>query len=623
MNELTSAKTGFHQLTGTIPRPNQTATRSYRTQPTRRPDRQSKPKPAISKPISTTPVSGNAQTAFGIGNLRYIRKDTLKVIPLGGLGEIGKNMMVYEYGDDIIVVDMGIMFPEAEMLGIDYIIPDISYLVNKKASIKGVIFTHGHEDHIGSAPYLLPKLGQLPIYATKLTAGLLEAKLAEFEIKPEITLIKAGDKIKIGVFEIEFIPFAHTIPDDVALAIDTPVGKILHITDFKLDPSQDASRGLYGKLAALGKEGVKLLLLDSTNVERKGASTSESVVTETIGSIFHNAKGRIIVTSFASSIDRIQGVIDNAVRTRRKVAISGRSMEKTINIAMNLGYLRVPDNLIVDIRRIYQLPDNELVILATGSQGEEFSALVRMASGEHRHVKIKRGDTVVMSASAIPGNERMISNTVNNLFREGADVYYGTERPLHASGHAKREDLMLVIGIVKPDYFLPIHGEYRHLVLHARLAQQLGLPEDHTLVAEDGQVVEIDQSKAQILPTRVPAGYVLVDGLGVGDVGNIVLRDRQAMAKDGIFVVILTVDHRTGKILTSPDIISRGFVYMRAQEDLIQEARNEVKKMFARHNERYPLQWDYVKKMIREEMGELLFKKTERRPMVIPVVIEI
>lgn len=595
---------------------------AYRVQSVR--SSQSRPRPAIAKPISTTPIkSPQSHQPNGLGTMKYVRKDTLKVIPLGGLGEIGKNMMVYEYGDDILIVDMGIMFPEAEMLGIDYIIPDISYLLDKKDKIRGVVFTHGHEDHIGSVPYLLPKLGSVPMYATKLTAGLLEAKLAEFELKPAITLIKAGDRIKIGVFDIELIPFAHTIPDDVALAINTPVGKILHITDFKLEPSQDSSRGLYAKLAELGKEGVKLLLLDSTNVERKGSSTPESVVTETMGSIFHQAKGRIIVTSFASSIDRIQGVVDNSVRTRRKIAISGRSMEKTINIAMNLGYLRVPDNLIVDLRRINNLPDNEIVILATGSQGEEFSALVRMASGEHRHVKIKKGDTVVISASAIPGNERMVSNTINNLFREGADVYYGTERPLHASGHAKREDLMLVLGIVKPDYFLPIHGEYRHLVLHARLAQSLGLPEDHTLVAEDGQVVEIDEKSAHLLPTRVPAGYVLVDGLGVGDVGNIVLRDRQAMAKDGIFVVILTVDHRTGKILTSPDIISRGFVYMRAQEDLIMEARNEVKRMFARHNERYPLQWDYVRKMIREEMGELLFKKTERRPMVIPVIIEI
>lgn len=595
---------------------------AYRAQSVR--PSHSKPRPAISKPISTTPInSPQSYQPNGLGTMKHVRKDTLKVIPLGGLGEIGKNMMVYEYGDDILIVDMGIMFPEAEMLGIDYIIPDISYLLDKKDKIRGVVFTHGHEDHIGSVPYLLPKLGPVPLYATKLTAGLLEAKLAEFELKPAITLIKAGDRIKVGVFDIELIPFAHTIPDDVALAIETPVGKILHITDFKLEPTQDSSRGLYAKLAELGKAGVKLLLLDSTNVERKGSSTPESVVTETMGSIFHQAKGRIIVTSFASSIDRIQGVVDNSARTRRKIAISGRSMEKTINIAMNLGYLRVPDNLIVDLRRINNLPDNEIVILATGSQGEEFSALVRMASGEHRHVKIKKGDTVVISASAIPGNERMVSNTINNLFREGADVYYGTERPLHASGHAKREDLMLVLGIVKPDYFLPIHGEYRHLVLHARLAQSLGLPEDHTLVAEDGQVVEIDEKSAHLLPTRVPAGYVLVDGLGVGDVGNIVLRDRQAMAKDGIFVVILTVDHRTGKILTSPDIISRGFVYMRAQEDLIMEARNEVKRMFARHNERYPLQWDYVRKMIREEMGELLFKKTERRPMVIPVIIEI
>lgn len=546
----------------------------------------------------------------------------LRVIPLGGLGEIGKNMMIYEYERDIIIVDMGIMFPYADMLGIDYIIPDVTYLVERKDRIRGIVFTHGHEDHIGSVPFLLPKL-PIPMYCTKLTAALIEAKLQENGIKPDIRIVQPGDVLQLGVFKVEFIPFVHTIPDEVAILLTTPVGKVLHITDFKLDHTDPAARDLYAKLQALGREGIKLLLLDSTNVERSGAGTSERVVTETIGSIFYKAKGRIIVTSFASSIERLQGVVDNAVRFRRKVALSGRSMEKTVNIAMKLGYMRVPDGTLVDVRRISNLPDNEIAILSTGSQGEEYSAMVRMASGEHRHIQIKKGDTIVISASAIPGNERSVANTIDNLFRLGADVHYGSEQPIHASGHAKKEDLQLVLAMVQPEYFLPIHGEYRHLVKHAELAQSLGMESDHTFVMEDGAVLEIAEKETKITDETVPAGHVLVDGLGVGDVGQIVLRDRQAMAKDGIFVVIMTVDHKTGKLLSSPDIISRGFVYMRTSESLIADARGEVKKLFARHTERNPMAWDYLKHAIRDELGEFLWEHTQRRPMVIPVVVEV
>jgi len=547
----------------------------------------------------------------------------LRLIPLGGNGEIGKNMMVYEYGDDIIIVDCGIMFPRGEMLGIDFIIPNISYLEDRKNKIRGIVFTHGHEDHIGGIPYIWRKL-QAPIYATKLTAGFIEAKMKEFEETPQIRVVKAGDKIQLGVFKIEFIPFSHTFLDDVGLAIDTPEGLVLHIADFKLDPSKLESQKVISKLADLSKHPVKCLLLESTNVEYKGTPVSESIVHDTIASIFRRAKGRIIVTSFASSLDRIQGVLNSAFRSHKKVAVAGRSMDKAINIAMNLGYLKVPRNTVVDVRRISGVPDRDLIILCTGSQGEEYSALVRMAAGEHRQVHIKKGDTVVISASAIPGNERTISDTVNNLFKLGADVFYGSEaQRIHASGHAKRDELKLVISTVKPEYFFPIHGEYRHLVLHTRLAQELGMPEDHTFVMEDGQIFEIQGGKAHISQERADASYVLVDGLGVGDVGNIVLRDRQAMAKDGIFVVILTIDHETGKIITSPDIISRGFIYMRQREDLVFKARQEVKKMFARHNEKYPANWDYIKKALRQEMGEFLYAETERRPMVIPVIIEV
>lgn len=547
----------------------------------------------------------------------------LRMIPLGGNGEIGKNMLVYEYGDDIIIVDCGIMFPRGEMLGIDFVIPNISYLEERKDKIRGIIFTHGHEDHIGGIPFIWPKI-QSTIYATKLTAGFIEAKMKESELNPQIRVVKAGDKIQLGVFKIEFIPFSHTFLDDVGLAINTPEGLIVHIADFKLDPQKGESQKVISKLAELSQVGVKTLLLESTNIEYKGTPVSESVVHGTISSIFRNAKGRLIVTSFASSLARIQGVLNSAARFRKKVAISGRSMEKAINIAMNLGYLKVPRNVLVDIRKINNIPDNQLIILCTGSQGEEYSALVRMSTGEHRQVKIKKGDTVVISASAIPGNERTISDTVNNLFKEGADVFYGSEaQGIHASGHAKRDELKLVISTVKPEYFIPIHGEYRHMVLHTRLAQSLGVKEENTFVVEDGHIFEIQKGRARIAQERADASYVLVDGLGVGDVGNIVLRDRQAMAKDGIFVAILTIDHETGKIVTSPDIISRGFIYMREREDLVYKARQEVKKMFARHNEKYPANWDYIKKAIRQEMGEFLYTETERRPMIIPVIIEV
>jgi len=547
----------------------------------------------------------------------------LKIIPLGGNGEIGKNMQIYEYGDDIILVDCGVMFPRAEMLGIDLIIPNVAYLEERKEKIRGIVFTHGHMDHIGAIAYLWPKL-QCPIYATKLTAGFIESQMEEAELKPQIRLIKPGDKIQLGVFKIEFIPFSHSFLDDVGMAIDTPEGLIIHIADFKLDPSKLESQKILGKLGEFADRGVKLLLLESTNVEVKSNPIAESVVHDTIANIFSKAKGRMIVTSFASALDRIQGVVNSAHKYHRKIAIAGRSMEKAINIAMNLGYLKVPRGILVDVRRLESIPDNQLVILCTGSQGEEYSALVRMSSGEHKQVRIKKGDTVVISASAIPGNERSYSDTVNNLYRLGANVFYGSERErIHSSGHAKREELKLVIANVKPEYFLPIHGEYRHLVLHSRLAQELGIAEDHTFTIENGQVIEIQNKIAKIASYKVDASYVLVDGLGVGDVGNIVLRDRQAMSKDGIFVVILTVDHETGKIITSPDIISRGFIYMREREDLVFKARQEIKKMFQKHNEKYPANWDFIKKAMRQELGEFLYTETERRPMVIPVIIEV
>jgi len=557
--------------------------------------------------------------------LRPAKPDTLRVIPLGGLGEYGKNMMAFEYDKDIIVVDCGIMFPEEEMLGVDFVIPDSRFLEENKNRILGMIFTHGHEDHVGGVPYILPRLGNVPLYGSPLTMGLLGVKFNEFGIRgAKINVVNGGQEIKLGPFTVEFIHVTHSIPDSFILAITTPAGLLVFATDWKFDHTPISGQPTdVAKLAELSKRGVKCLFSDSSNVEVPGYTISEQVVSEAFDKVFKNAPGRVIITSFASLINRIQQVINAAAHYHRKIAISGRSMEENVKMAMELGYLKVPQGILVDVRRISHIPDGEIAILCTGSQGEQYSALSRMASGEHRQIKIKPGDTVVISASPIPGNEQSISDVVNNLYREGAQVVMGKEVDVHVSGHASQEELKMMIGILKPEYFIPIHGEYRQLYRHARLAQDLGIEGRKIFVVENGQVVEFDKEGGRITRERVPAGYVLVDGLGIGDVGNIVLRDRQAMAKEGVFVVILTIDHSTGKILTSPDIISRGFVYMRAAEDLIFKARQEVKNIFARHNEKYPMNWDFVKKAIREEMGAFLFNHTQRRPMVIPVIIEV
>jgi ribonuclease J len=547
----------------------------------------------------------------------------LRIIPLGGLGEIGKNMMAYEFGRDIIVVDCGVMFPEERMLGVDIVLPDVRYLEERKDRIRGIVITHGHEDHIGGLPFLWPKLGA-PIFGSPLSAGFIEVKFQEYGIKTKVNVVNPGDKIRLGSFTVEFFHLTHSIPGAMGLSIDTPVGLIVHVTDFKFDhtPINDRPADV-GKIAAIGRRGVLCLMSESTNIEIPGTSPSEATITGAIDDIFKKARGRIIFASFASMINRIQQVMDLAHTYHRRVAISGRTMEKNIDIAMKLGYLKVPQGILTDIRQINRLPDDNIVILSTGSQGEEYSALVRMASGEHRQIKIKKGDTVLISASEIPGNESAIHETIDNLYRQGATVVAGKEFDVHVSGHGNRDDLKRMIELIKPKYFIPIHGEYRMLVKHAQLAQELGIPEQQTIVVDNGEVVEFDQRGGRKVGARVPAGYILVDGTGIGDVGNIVLRDRQAMAKEGIFVVIVTVENKTGKMITSPDIISRGFVYMRASEDLIFKARQEIKKVFTRHNQRRPINWDFLKKSIRDELGEFLFKETQRRPMIIPVVIQV
>lgn len=555
------------------------------------------------------------------------KQKQLKIIPLGGLGEIGKNMMIYEYGSDIIVVDCGIMFPQEEMLGIDFVIPDIRYLEENKKRIKAIIITHGHEDHIGALSYLWPRLNA-PIYCTKLTAGLIEVKMREFQIaKSNINLIKSGDKIQLGDFRVEFFRVNHSIPDCVGLAIDTPLGLVVHTADFKFDhtpinePPTDISL-----LADFKKRGVLLLISDSTNAEIPGYTISEREVGQSIDQLISQTQGRAIITLFASLLNRIQQVFDAADKHNKKVAIVGRSLIKNTEIATKLGYLRVPKDLIVDPHKINNLPDNQQILLATGSQGEERSALTLISNGEHRQIKIRAGDTVIISASMIPGNERSIYNTINNLFRKGAQVIYGGQSDvlnIHVSGHASQEELKMMLELLKPKYFMPMHGEYRHLITHAKIACSMGVDTKNVFVAENGQILEINENSAQILKKRVPAGYVFVDGLGVGDVGNIVLRDRRAMAKDGVLMAIMTIDAQTGKLLSSPDIISRGFIYMREREDLVHKIRTEAKNLLAKYNEHHRADWALIKTLIREDLGRFIYNETERRPMILPVIIEL
>jgi len=583
------------------------------------PRKQTEPRKKISTPFQ--PLNGEQEVKFP-----PVEKGKLRLVALGGLGEIGKNMMLIEYENDILVIDSGIMFPKQEMLGVDFVIPNTKYLEDNKHKIQALIVTHGHEDHIGAIPYLIERIGNPPVYATKLTKGLIEAKMKEFQTKrPSISIIKPGDNIKLGPFEVEPFRVNHSIPDGVGFAIRTPVGLIVHTGDFKFDHTPvDEEVTDFSRLASYSKEGVLVLLSDSTNIEVPGYTVSEKAVGETFDSIFERAKGRIVVASFASLINRIQQFVNSAVKHKRKVIISGRSMQNNVETATKLGYLKIPQGVLADIRQINNLRDEEVVVICTGSQGEAYSALVRMASGDHKDVMIKPGDTVVVSASPIPGNETAISATINSLFRLGADVIYGRQVDIHVSGHAAQEELKTMLDIIRPKYFIPIHGEDRHLILHCRLAQTLGMSPSNTLALENGIAVEFDkEGHYQVVKKRIPAGYVLVDGLGIGDVGNIVLRDRQAMSRDGIFVVICTIDAKTGKLLTSPDLISRGFIYMRAHEELVHKTRAEVRRLMAKYNESHPADYGRVKMKLRDDIGSYLYRHTQRRPMVIPVIIEV
>lgn len=562
-------------------------------------------------------------------NTSFIKKPSLRFVPLGGLEEVGKNMSIIEYGNDMIVIDMGLMFPNEDMPGIDYVLPDVSYLAENKEKIRGVIITHGHLDHTGGIPYLYDKIGSPQIYSAPLTNGLIKKRLEEFGMENRVklqTITPGKEVLQLGCFKVETFRLNHNIPDSIGLSITTPEGILVYATDWKFDHTPADGRPTdFSKLAQLGGQDVLALFSDSTNAQKPGHTISEKEVEDVLFKLVENARGRVIVATFSSLISRIQQILNVAKKMNRKVAFSGRSMVANVEVASALEALIIPEDTMIDVKEIGKYPDQRIIIVCTGSQGEERSALTRIASGEHRQIKIKKGDTVILSSSPIPGNERSVNDVMDNLFREGARVIYQKLMDVHTSGHAYQEDLKLMMGLIKPKFFIPIHGERHKLMVHAGLAQDVGIPEQNVLVSDNGQIIEFEGGKGAVTNKRVPASYVMVDGLGVGDVGNIVLRDRKAMAEDGIFVVIVTVNHETGQIVTSPDIISRGFIYMRENENLVHKARAEIKRLFSKHaTDKKPRgDWGLIKTKIREDLGEFLHKETERRPMVIPVIIEV
>lgn len=551
-------------------------------------------------------------------------KKKLKIIPLGGVQEIGKNMTIFEYGEDIIIIDCGLAFPEEDMLGIDLVIPDMSYVIKNREKVKGIILTHGHEDHIGAMPYLLKELN-IPVFGTKLTLGLLENKLEEHGLLTSAILVnvKQGETVELGVFEIEFIRSTHSIADTVALAIHTPVGVVVHTSDFKIDYTPIEGEPLdFARLAELGRDGVLLLLCDSTNVERKGYTMSERTVGETFEELFANSTGRVLVASFASNVHRIQQVINAAVKFGRRVAVCGRSMLNVVKVATELGYLNIPDGTIIDIDEIDNLPHKKLIILTTGSQGEPMSALSRMAASEHRKVEITPGDLVVISANPIPGNEKLVYRVINELFKKGADVIYDDLAEIHVSGHACQEELKIVHSLIKPMFFAPLHGEYRHLKQHVNLAHKLGMPKENTFILDTGNVLELTKDSAKI-GNNVPSGRLLIDGYGVGDVGNVVLRDRKLLSQDGLIVIVISIEKESGCIVAGPDIISRGFVYVKESENLMEEVRLQIRNTLAKCEEKRKSDWVNKRNMIKENLKDYLYEKTRRKPMILPIVMEI
>lgn len=550
-------------------------------------------------------------------------KSRLKIIPLGGLSEIGKNMIVMEYEDDIIVIDAGLMFPEEEMLGIDLVIPDISYLVEKREKIRGIVITHGHEDHIGALPYLLSQLN-VPVYSARLTQGLIRVKLKERRALNEAKLkvMPPGGRVTLGKFEVESFPVCHSIPDSVGLIIHTPVGIVVHSGDFKLDYTPVSGKPTdLSRLAQLGVQGVLVLLSDSTYAELLGYTPSEKVVGETLDHIMADAPGRVIVTTFSSLISRIQQVIDAAAKHQRRVFIVGRSMSDTVHMALELGYLKAPEGILGRIDEIRGMPNNKVVFVTTGSQGEPTSALVRMANRDHRHVHIQRGDTIVISATPIPGNEAIVNRTVDNLFKQGAQVLYDKVAQVHVHGHGSQEELKLLLNLVKPKFFMPIHGEYRHLSLHAKLAESVGIPKDNIFIMEDGDVFEVGPQAAKIVG-KVTSGNVYVDGLSVGDVGGVVLRTRRMLSKDGIVVAIIAVNKQTGKLVGRPDIVTRGFVDTKEFSKMIEDSRDLLARTI-NHGGTRAAEWSFINTKVRDTLDKFYYEQTKRRPMILPFMVKV
>lgn len=555
-------------------------------------------------------------------------RQNLRIIPMGGIEEVGENMTVLEYGNDLIVIDMGLAFPDETMPGIDYIIPDTKWLEENKRRVRGVIITHGHLDHIGAIPYIMPKIGDPPIYTMPLTAGFIKKRLEEFGLlgRSRINTFGIDDVLSLGNFKVRFFRLNHNIPDSIGLSIVTPVGQVIYATDWKFDHTPaDQKPAEFQKIAKFASEGVMLLMSDSTNATKPGYCMSERDLGLTIDRTFSEIKGRIIFATFSTNISRVQQVFDAAAKFNRKVIVTGRSLVNNIEIALSLGYLKIQPKIIIKTEQAKKFPDNQIVILTTGSQGEDAAGLARMARGDHKTVKVKKGDTAIVSATPIPGNERSVAAVLSNLTRLGAHVIYNKILDIHTSGHAHQEELKLMMALVKPKYFMPIHGEHHMIVTHADLARGMGIKDENVFVLDNGQVLEIGSNGiAKVQDAKMPTGYVFIDGLGVGDVGEVVIRDRQVMAKDGMFVIIMTLNRRDGKLVNQPDIISRGFIYMKGNDDLIREVKHEVRKLVeSKSKEKLEPNWSYLRNVIRDEIGEYLYQKTERRPMVLPVVLEV
>lgn len=550
-------------------------------------------------------------------------RNTLKVVPLGGMREIGKNMTALEYGNEIIVIDCGMSFPDDEMYGIDIVIPDFTYLIENAKKIRGVIITHGHEDHIGAVPYLIEKL-DVPIYGTPLPLVLIKRKLEEHGLKGRLHRVHAGAKIRLGKFTVEAIRTTHSVADAISLCIETPIGRVFHTGDFKIDYTPvDGEPIDLAKLAEIGKKGVLLMMSDSTNATREGYTRSEKLVGDTLETLFAASKKRMIIATFSSNVHRIQKIIDLAVENKRKVAVSGRSMENVVSIAEELGYIRIPKGTLLDINKTKKIPDKELVIITTGSQGEPMSALARMAKADHKAIEIKPGDQIILSSTPIPGNEKLVSNVVNMLFERGAEVIYSDIAETHVSGHACQEELKLVLSLIKPRYFMPVHGEFRHLKAHANLGEEMGIKKEKIFLLENGDCLELTGRRARQLQGVVQSGGVMVDGLGVGDVGNIVLRDRKLLSESGLIVIVASIDGATHEVVSGPDIISRGFVYVRENEDLIVQAQKVAVKAMEKCKSQNIEDWNAIKNTLRDDLRRFIYNKTERNPVILPIFMEV